>query len=230
MSSKSLEVIWKTVCCLTLALVFAALMPRSVAAQDLEKCDDSSRANFAEAVAAGASEEELEARFGHCREEEDASGGTSGESAGKGLTSSFEKIKFVSNYNTTYERMNGCGYHPQAEMVACDVEIRQFGGYGGYPWGTFEHVRFCLDCDRNGTWDYSTLGFVHVTDNAAPGPTPSWYHLAYATTFAAPALCTNNDGRQTNVRVILSWALSPGDCGFRPYWGNSIDFTARRDP
>ena len=126
--------------------------------------------------------------------------------------------------------MNGCGYHPQAEMLACDVEIRQLGGYGAFPGGTFEHVRFCMDCDRNGTWDFTTLGFVHVTNNIAPNPTPSWYHLAYATTFAAPVACTVNNGGQANVRAILQWAAVPAGCNSVPYWGNIINFTARRDP
>lgn len=80
------------------------------------------------------------------------------------------------------------------------------------------------------------LGSVHVTDNFAAGPVPSWYHLALASTAGAPAACTANNGGQTNVRVILSWAAVPPACanaGFvqaMPVWGNRIDFTARRDP
>lgn len=217
---------WKTLCCLSFVLAFVALAP-SAAAQ--EKCDDASRANFAAAVEAGATEEELEAQFGHCRTAFTEPACTAS-SAEEGIASMVGEVKTVVNYNTSYERMNGCGYHPQAEMLACDVEIRQLGGYGAFPGGTFEHVRFCMDCDRNGTWDFTTLGFVHVTNNVAPGPTPSWYHLAYATTFAAPALCTNNDGRQTNVRAILQWAAAPQGCNSIPYWGNIINFTARRDP
>lgn len=218
---------WKVVCCLSFVLVFVALAPRSAAAA--EACDDSSRANFAAAVDAGATEEDLEAQFGHCRSAYTEPVCTSTASA-EGMASMVADAKSVVNYNTFYEKMNGCGYHPQAEMLACDVEIRQFGGYGGFPGGTFEHVRFCMDCDRNGTWDFTTLGFVHVTDNAAAGPAPSWFHLAHATTFAAPALCTNNDGQQTNVRAILSWAAQPTNCNFAPFWGNIINFTARRDP
>lgn len=221
---------WKVVFCLSFALAFVALAPRNAAAQ--EACDDNSRANFAAAVKAGASEADLEAQFGHCRTAytEPVCTPASGAAASEGIASMVGEVKSVVNYNTSYERMNGCGYHPQAEMLACDVEIRQLGGYGGFPGGTFENVRFCMDCDRNGTWDYTTLGFVHVTDNATPGPTPSWFHLAYATTFAAPALCTNNDGRQTNIRAILQWAGVPANCNSIPYWGNIINFTARRDP
>lgn len=224
MSAKS----WKVVCCLSFVLAFLALAPGNAAAQ--EKCDDASRANFAAAVAAGATDDELEAQFGHCRDAYTEPVCPAGASVAEGIASITGEIKTVTNYNTFYERMNGCGYHPQAEMLACDVEIRQLGGYGAFPGGTFENVRFCMDCDRNGTWDFTTLGFVHVTNNVAPGPTPSWYHLAYATTFAAPAFCTANNGGQANVRAILQWAGVPQGCNSIPFWGNIINFTARRDP
>lgn len=230
---------WKLVCCLSFVLALMVLAPGSAAAQPGTACDDNARAAFAASVDAGATEEELEAQFGHCRNafsEPVCTAGTSPSTA-KALTSRageprnvVSQVKSFLNSNTYYERMNGCGYHPQGEMVACDVEIRQLWGYGGFPGGTNEYVRYCLDCNRDNIWDYTTLGFVHVTDNIAAGPVPSWYHLAYATTFAAPALCTNNDGQQTNVRAILSWAWVPPNCNSRPYWGNTINFTARRDP
>ncbi len=230
MYRKSPEVIWKSISCLTLALGFAILAPGTASAQ---ACDDNARAQFASAVAAGTPESALEQQFGHCRyafTEPVCTQTSSVRSASKGLSSSGEKIKTVTNFNTFYERMNGCGYHPQSEVVACDVEIRQLTGYGAFPGGSFERVRFCLDCDRNGTWDFSTVGSVHVTNNVAMGPTPSWYHLAFAGTAAAPALCVGNDGQQTNVRAILSWVWVPPNCNSVPFWGNIINFTARRDP
>lgn len=215
---------WKIACCLFLVLASTAVAQ--------EKCDDASRANFAEAVRNGVPDDQLEAQFGHCRtafSEPICPNGTAANAA-DGLDSMTGEIKQIINYNTSYERMNGCGYHPQAEMLGCDVEIRQLGGYGGFPAGTFEYVRFCMDCNRDNIWDFTTLGFVHVTNNVAAGPVPPWFHLAYATTFAAPALCTNNDGQQTNVRAILQWAAPPQNCNSVPYWGNIINFTARRDP
>jgi hypothetical protein len=220
---------WRLVCCLSLVLGVLVLAPGNAAAQ--EKCDDASRANFAAAVQAGATDADLEAQFGHCRYAySEPSPVCTSPSVAEGIASITDAVKTVVNYNTFYERMNGCGYHPQAEMLACDVEIRQLGGYGAFPGGTFEHVRFCMDCDRNGTWDFSTLGFVHVTNNVAAGPVPSWYHLAYATTFGAPVACTTNNGGQANVRAILSWSAVPAGCTSVPFWGNIINFTARRDP
>jgi hypothetical protein len=221
---------WKVVCCLSLALALMALAPRAASAQ---ACDNATRASFAQDVASGASDADLEAKYGACRNayaEPVCPVASDTVKSASGELSPTEDVKSVINFNTFFERMNGCGYHPQAEMVGCDVEIRQFGGYGGFPGGSFENVRFCLDCNRDGIWDYTTLGFVHVTDNVAPGPVPPWFHLAHATTFDAPLLCTNNDGGQTNVRAILSWAARPTNCNYQPFWGNIINFTARRDP
>lgn len=226
-----MKTMWKAACCLSLALALMALAPRIASAQT---CDNATRASFAQDVANGATDSELEAKYGACRtaftEPVCTATGTTVKSAGEAFSPTSEDVKTVINYNTSYERMNGCGYHPQGEMVGCDVEIRQLGGYGAFPGGTFENVRFCLDCNRDGIWDYTTLGFVHVTDNVAPAPVPPWFHLAYATTFDAPLLCTNNDGGQTNVRAILSWAARPTNCNYQPFWGNIINFTARRDP
>ena len=230
---------WKLACCLSFVLALLLLAPGGAAAQQGTACGDSVRAAFAAAVAAGASEQELEDQFGHCRTvytEPPCTSGTNAvtdegfDSMTSQVKSVVGQVKSVVNFNIFYERMNGCGYHPQAELVACDVEIRQLTGYGAFPGGTNEFVRFCLDCDRNGTWDFTTVGSVHVTNNVAAGPVPSWYHLAYGLTGGAPNFCTANNGGQANVRAILSWAVAPANCNSVPFWGNIINFTARRDP
>lgn len=230
--------IWKRACYLSFVLAVMALATSRAAAQPGTSCDDSARAAFAAAVANGASDQDLEAQFGHCRTaytepacqpDDDESSGAFASVTGE-ARSVIGHVKSVVNFNTFYERMNGCGYHPQAELVACDVEIRQLTGYGAFPGGTNEFVRFCLDCDRNGTWDFTTVGSVHVTNNVAAGPVPSWYHLAYGLTGNAPNFCTANNGGQANVRAILSWAVAPANCNSQPFWGNIINFTARRDP
>jgi hypothetical protein len=219
--------------CLLGFLILSVVSAQPAAAQT---CDDSTRAAFEADVANGASDSELEAKYGQCRNFTEA---TCTKPATTIISqtgaSDFMEVQSVQNANTFWERMNGCGYHPQAEVVACDVEIRRTTGYGAFPGGTFEHVRFCLDCDRNGTWDFNTLGFVHVTDNVAPLPTPSWYHLAFATTFAAPVACTANNGGQMNLRTILSWSALPPPCTngqqtLFPVFGNVFTETVRRDP
>ncbi len=216
-------------CCLATAMfIFCAAAPAQA------QCDDATRAEFAADVASGFTDAQLESKYSACR-------GASAVGTCKStsldlaeLSDAYDNVtdavKSIINYNVSYEQLNGCGYHPQAELVACDVEIKRTTGYGGFPGGTFEHVLFCFDCDRNGTWEFNTRGFVHVTDNVAAGPTPSWYHLAYSTTFHAPAGCTANNGGQGNVRAILSWAAAPATCTSVPFWGNIVNFTNRRDP
>lgn len=228
---------WKIVCSLSVALALMILVPGGAAAQPGTSCDDSARAAFAAAVASGATDQELEDQFGHCRTAytEPPCSPEPGDDAGLAsvtgeIRSVVAPVKSVVNSNIFYERMNGCGYHPQAELLACDVEIRRLTGYGGFPGGSNEFVRFCMDCDRNGTWDFTTVGSVHVTNNVAAGPVPSWYHLAYGWSTSAPNFCTANNGGQANVRAILSWAAVPANCNSVPFWGNIINFTARRDP
>jgi hypothetical protein len=196
-------------------------------------CGEEMRAKYVSDVEAGLSEDELEEIYGHCRDYAEPSECPVESSKAKagGTSSPFQQI---TNFNIGFERMTGCGYHPQAEMVACNVEIRLpfgFGGFGSAPTGSFEHVLFCFDCDRNGTFEFTTAGNVHVTD-LAPGQAnlAPYYMLAYATTFHAPAGCTNNNGGGSNVTAILSWFSPPANCSSRPFWGNRIDFTARRDP
>ncbi|MCP3140506.1 hypothetical protein [Pyxidicoccus xibeiensis] len=192
--------------------VVCTAFPLSADAQP-QPCDDSVRAAYQRAVKAGASEAALEAQFGHCRTAQ---------------TAGLEAV--ITNFNVSYERMNSCGLHPQQRRAACDVEIRRNSGYGGAA-GSFEHVRFCFDCDSNGVWDASVVGSVHVTDNAFPGmQAPPWYHSANAVSNAPPAVCPWGSGHAIRMRAILSWVAVPASCNSIPIWGNRIDFPARLDP
>lgn len=216
--------------------VTVALVAAPVAAQTA--CDESVRQQFLTDVEDGASEADLEAKYGHCRENLESptcSEPAESMTAGLGLA---ERFKVVSNNGSIFfERMNGCGYHPQAETLACDVELRQNFGYGGFPGGSNEHVLYCMDCNRDGLWDYVTLGSVHVTDNASGFPPPFFFN-ATATTWAAPpgSGCVTNNGASVVVKAVLSWVFRPnqlnlGHCNtFRPFWGNTIFFQARNDP
>ena len=189
--------------------------------------DDATRQQFLAAVENGASEDDLEASFGQCKlqtSESMSSSSTFGD-----VRSTAAALKTINDYNVSYERLTGCGYHPQAEMVSCDVELWRRTGYGGFPGGTNEWVLFCLDCNADGVWDYQTSGFVHVTDDVSGGPL-NFYFEAHATTFDAPAACIVNNGGWGTLRSILSWNFKPTSCSFIPFWGNRIDVTIRRDP
>lgn len=198
-------------------------------------CDETVRQQFQQKVADGATEADLEAAFGHCRENFEEPVCTEPGTTFGSISAASKTV--TNNGSIYYERMNGCGYHPQAEMLTCDVELRRRFGYGGFPGGTNEHVLFCMDCNRDGFWDYATLGSVHVTDDVSGGPLPFFFN-AFASTWAAPpgANCTPNNGTAINVKAVLSWVWRPNvvrlaDCtNFRPFWGNTIFFTSRNDP
>lgn len=190
-----------------------------------QTCDDTTRAQFQADVDAGVPDSVLESRYGHCRQSVAPGSGA-------------KTISFLSS-NTSYERMNGCGYHPQSRLLACDVEIRRntwYGPFGAAPLGSFERVRFCLDCTCDGAWDFQTVGSVHVTNAVAGAGSPPWYHLAFAT--VPTAVCPPPaNGARICVRTILAWQAVPPVCANvpitsqpRPIWGNLGDWQARRDP
>lgn len=213
--------------CMLMTLALIAGLPVHAATAT---CDETVRQQFAADVEAGLGQDELEAKYGFCRNDGASAATTSGLSA--------KSIIITNNGSTSYEQMDGCGYHPQGETLACNVQIKLPFGFGGAT-GTSEHVLFCMDCDNNGTWDYATLGSVHVTDDFSGG-IPSWYFNVTASTWAAPNSagrnCTANDGLVTRVQAKLSWVLRPdpvtlSSCStFAPFWGNTITFDARRDP
>jgi len=217
--------------CSVMVLGLALLNPKDAAAVI---CGPDVRQNYQNDVANGASVAFLESKYGHCRE-------VFGQPCPGGSLDSFdsldpagEKTKTGFIFNNFYEQTNGCGYHPQARNVGCDVEIKQpfgFGPFGANPLGSTEFVRFCLDCDNNGTWEFTTVGTVHATDNVAAGPTPSWYHLVTQSATGDP-LCVPNNGAQGRMRTILSWSFMPPSCvNFQGIiWGNVMDVTIRRDP
>lgn len=227
-----------TVAAMALVLGLCAV---TVTAQppDGEPCGDAERQQFAAAAEAGMSPENLEAMFGHCR--------------GILPVPSFLPNKSAAVVDNTigsirYERLNSCGYHPQAKVASCDVEVRLPSFYGTIPQGTNEYVKFCLDCNRDGVWDYSTMGAVHVNDDTS-GTQASWYFNAFATiwpdpgTFAGhnniyppfnpqlPWSCIQNDDLGMQVRAVLSWAVPPAGTCANPsvIWGNMVTFDTRRD-
>ena len=221
------------VCFVLLSLVavsaVAQAQPDVNPAENAAACDDESfRQSVADLAAQGASDDEIAALIKESCNVVSLPGFLGAEE--KGLT-------VTNNGSVFFEALNACGYHPQAEVASCDVQVRQNFGYGGAA-GTPENVLFCFDCDQNGLYEFQTLGFVNVTDNFS-GQAPPWQFEAHATTFQAPAGCTVNNGGVTNARAILTWLIPatalPGfaNCTVPPgvfFWGNTVDFMARRDP
>jgi hypothetical protein len=233
-------------CIFALAMLPVFLAAGSAAvAQEGSVCGDAEHEMYALDAESGISDDELEALYGHCANYveptscEITPAPTTLSGNPSGLTSQGAGIKVVTNRNIFYERLNGCGYHPQSGLVACDVEIRRAFGYAGLgapPFGSFEHVLFCGDCNGNGVLgdfgDFVRWTTVHTNDHNFFWPfNPSHYHLAFASN--PPAGCSVLNGRPVAFRAILSWARPPASCagaGFGRPWGNQIDWTARLDP
>lgn len=230
---------------LAVALLPALFAGGSIAVAQESVCGDAEHEMYAFDAESGISDDELEALYGQCANYveptncQTAPAATTLSGSSSGLQSQGAGVKSVTNRNIFYERLNGCGYHPQSGLVACDVEIRRAFGYAGIgapPAGSFEHVLFCGDCNGNGVLgdfgDFVRWTTVHTNDHNFFWPfNPSHYHLAFASN--PPAGCTVLNNRPVRFRAILSWARPPASCagaGIGRPWGNQIDWTARLDP
>lgn len=184
--------------------------------EPLPVCGDSEREAFLADAEAGVPIEELVELYGHCAKEALP-------------TSMTEKTIIINNGvgSIFYERMNGCGYHPQARHAACDVEVRRNTWYGPFPAGSNEWVTFCFFC--GGGW-IPIQGSVHVTNDVQGVVPPSFGFMAFA---PAPANCPAGNGVSFPIRAVLSWAVPAGNpCTLNPVlvWGNQIILDTRADP
>ncbi|HEX2254879.1 MAG TPA: hypothetical protein VHQ65_16560 [Thermoanaerobaculia bacterium] len=205
------------------------LFAGAAAGQTTQPCGDSERQAFQADANAGLDSQALAAKWAHCNTgvQSVPSNATAGPLE---VVTAASKVFLNTIGSTFYEQLNSCGYHPQGEIVTCDVEVKRTTWYGTFPAGSNEYVRFCFDCNNDGLWENSTLGIVHVTNDISAGPLP-FYFNAYATTHQ---FCPQNDGQDFRIRALLAWQqpLTHGACGqpAQVVWGNGIDFTARRDP
>jgi hypothetical protein len=188
-----------------------------------------------EAVAAGATEDELYVKFGNCKAEDPgpAPGGVctaqpapaptplptltaedrelieSIIASPSAVNPSSPPVQVITNdASVFYEAMTSCGYHPQRKMAACVIEIRQRFGFIGPPGGgpgSFEHVLLCVDLGAGLV--PINVGSVHVHDEAFGVP-PRWYFAALIP--ANPALAARPlNGMTYLARAILSWFWAP---------------------
>jgi len=147
------------------------------------------------------------------------------------------------NFHTFFEQITACGFYPQETRLACVLDIKQTGGYGGpigSP-GTIENVLFCVDYNNNGTYDQTESvgeGSVAMHDESAGGK-PNWQYAVYRDFDPRGGLRTTNDGASTTTktagptlraRAILSWFVEPTGCNYQPFWGNVVNFRIRFDP
>jgi hypothetical protein len=200
-------------------------------------CGAAERAAFLDAANNGVPAGDLVAMYAHC-------GGGGSESLTvvevtaaledrEASADPVEKVITINNglASIFYEQMNGCGYHPQMGVAACDVEIKQtfgFGPFGAPPLGSVEYVDFCFFCPGG---PFPVQGTVHVTDDIS-GVAPSYGMVAFA---AIPPACgmPAGTGAPLFIRATLSWgvpAIAPCTPAPVMVWGNQIDFDTRDDP
>lgn len=196
-------------------------------------CGPEQREAFRQLANDGVSPEELVEIFAHCRDTSNATSPAEEADAAKAIEEPGDQIIIVNNglASTFYEQMNGCGYHPQLGVAACDIEIKQpfgFGPFGPPPFGSTEFVDFCYFCP---TGVFRVQGTVHVTDDTT-GVTPSWGMAAFG---PVPTACgfPAGSGAPFTIAATLSWgapAVNPCSAAPRMTWGNQIIFDTRDDP
>lgn len=132
--------------------------------------------------------------------------------------------------NTSWERIQACGYHPQREEAVCAIDILRTTGYGGricVAPGSTEYVLLCVALPGGGLVPIHT-GTVHIHD-APAGAVPPWDFGVVIQ--ANPRLASlANNGATLPARAILSWAIPPANCNAVPIWGNAVNFRIRLDP
>lgn len=130
--------------------------------------------------------------------------------------------------STYFEEMSCCGYDPQRRQFACPVKIKQVVGFGAAPLpGSREYV---LNCVASPAGAFAPVGVdsVHLA-NALGGQQPSWQFAVVAAANQNLPLVQPMNGVARKARSILSWALQPTDCNYRPIWGVVLDYVIRLD-
>ncbi|HEY5868642.1 MAG TPA: hypothetical protein VI542_24300 [Candidatus Tectomicrobia bacterium] len=127
-----------------------------------------------------------------------------------------------------FEEMNCCGYDPQRRQFACPVKINQLFGFGTAPLpGSREYV---LHCVANAAGIFVPVGHdsVHLA-NAIANQRPPWQFAVIANAHENLALVYPMNGQTRQARSILSWGFRPTHCGYKPIWGNALDYQIRLD-
>lgn len=128
--------------------------------------------------------------------------------------------------STYFEEMSCCGYDPQRRTFACPVRIKQGGGFGPSPLpGSREYVLNCVQ-DAAGVYQPAAVDSVHLSNSVL---LPSWQFAVVANANNNLQLLQPMNGVQRNARSILSWALQPTSCTYRPIWGNVVNYKIRLD-
>lgn len=225
------------IACFSLAVVLGigTLIPSPAQAQIEEIPCTFTRDDVLNALANGATEDEVFAQFSGCTAVEDD---VTTQSLNGNLESVGAAVAQVFPTGITFwEAIQSCGYHPQREELECSIGIFQNFGFGGFPNvapGTHEWVLFCVDF--GGGFVPIHTSALHIHDNpffGVPTQQPPWCQGAAVQ--ANPALHgIANVGLTLRGLAILSWvfnpSLAPVPCAFAPPFGNTAFFQFKLDP
>lgn len=133
--------------------------------------------------------------------------------------------------NKTYEEVVCVSYQPKNSVVHATVKLKQDTGYNGSPCtnGSFEHVRFYVDYNRDGNWvdeghaSFKVFDFGLDTDlcfNVNKKISPD------------KRTCCDKKPVLPKVRAILSWQVVPpaNQPDWKPYWGNVNETNIQIEP
>ncbi|HEV7890947.1 MAG TPA: hypothetical protein VGP08_09920 [Pyrinomonadaceae bacterium] len=139
-----------------------------------------------------------------------------------------------------FEEIKACGFYPQETRLACVLDIKQNGGYGGpiESFGSTEHVYFCVDWNGNGVFEQTESvgqGSVVMHDASARTNYAVYRDInipgGFRTHTSSPGVAlTETRAPILNAQATLSWVLPPTGCNFSPVWGNVFRFRIRLDP
>ncbi len=136
-------------------------------------------------------------------------------------------------WNTSFEELRACGFHPQQTRLTCVIDIKQQGGYGGgiSSFGSFETVSFFIDWANDGftITDYVGSGTVHLADGSE---TTSF--VVYRDFDPPGSLLRSRVGGAStstvttyNALAKLSWTFPSITPGAPVPWGNELTFRIR---
>jgi hypothetical protein len=148
--------------------------------------------------------------------------------------SAFKPVFTIAN-DTFYEEATCIGFNPSTNVLEAVVQVKQPAGYSGSlcQTGSYEYVRFFVDYGSG--WEDAGLAAVNVHD--IPAATDCHKDSEKPLSYAASVLLAPKSNWcffpvLPKVRAILSWNSipTPGDPGFTPIWGNTLDAEIQIQP
>jgi len=139
----------------------------------------------------------------------------------------------VPQWNTFFEEIRACGLYPQETRLACVIDIKQQGGYGGgiSSFGSFEYVSFFIDWANDGftSTDYVGTGIVHLAEGSAGTSFAVYRDFGPPGSLLRSRVGSASTSTVTGYNALakLSWTFPSITPGAPVPWGNELQFRIR---